>query len=312
MRIKFPNIQGAECVSANDLSLPSRLAEDCIIGGTLGAPAPRNCSEMLTWVDQVVANGGSTPPQPEQDALCDFVAGCKTDGFWSKLIIANHLSNSGLAAMATPIKPGPGPVKWVFEYQGSGSPTLTINGVISNGGHCDMGITVDSFLSDTSAGITAMVSRVKVSGTKSEGFVAGAFDQGASPGFFDLAPCEQGQDRIHADCWNTNDPDEYDVSPVIAGGIGYYSRNRISGTDLRQYYASGTTAHAQVGPTVGATPGFVAPSTNFWFFSCNNRDEPVDGTVSFLAVHLGLTQTESSNFFARIQRLFHARGGGFV
>ncbi len=57
MRIILPNIKGEECLTGNDLSLPSRFAEDCIEEGIVGARPPQHVGMLAYWPMNESANG---------------------------------------------------------------------------------------------------------------------------------------------------------------------------------------------------------------------------------------------------------------
>jgi len=78
------------------------------------------------------------------------------------------------------------------------------------------------------------------------------------------------------------------------------------------YAASTVDAHASIGSVSGAQSGS-ALATSMYFMALNNFGTAngfVGHSISFAAVHAGLTSGESLNFYNRIATLRTALGGG--
>ena len=114
--------------------------------------------------------------------------------------------------------------------------------------------------------------------------------------FLDLYGCLTG--RI-----NAND----------AAFLGYVSGNRTGAGSEAIYEASSTVPHHTLVSGVGS--GNNRPNLSLFVFAFNIlgvANVISRAQMSFCAVHQGLTPAQSALFYARIQTLRTALGGGFV
>jgi hypothetical protein len=96
---------------------------------------------------------------------------------------------------------------------------------------------------------------------------------------------------------------------------GYFSVNRTSSTQIDMYFGNSSTPHFDLAPGGGgAQTGAIITDQRLFAFALNSNGSPASYTpnaISFLAVHQGLTASDSLNFFNAIQTLRIALGGGF-
>jgi hypothetical protein len=262
---------------------------------------------VTDWAARVVTNGGAAPSGGTKTALSTFAAGLVTDGVWAKLLVVNAFVPDNLIASLTPLQRGTGADPWVNHNFISGD--LTIDGLRGNAStkYLDTGMKVStSGISVTSASIIAYAFSVSggtcadlgcVNGTTNDSFDMYCNFSGTS--YFDAFTDLGAPGRIN----------------TATHGAGYYCGSRTASNAINLYYAKSSSAHASIvsgSGTAGALPAF-----NLFVFdlSLNGAEYASghsDNRLSFAAVAIGLTSTDSSNLYTRIQALRTSLGGGFV
>jgi len=105
------------------------------------------------------------------------------------------------------------------------------------------------------------------------------------------------------------------ASGANAGWTGFTSGSRTSGSASSIYIANSVTAFQQLGSDANNLAGtaFGADSIGIFGYGAAGSFTPSSGrTLSFAAVHLGLTSTQTQALFNAVQALRVAFGGGFV
>lgn len=261
-------------------------------------------TDVANWVSRVISNGGGDPTRNTKIAVNDFVLGLKADGIFSQIVAASCLVPDSLIASITPIIKVAGNDPWTnSNFVGS---DLTIAGLKGNGGNktLDTGVNISSGnFSLTSIGMTLYAAVTPTVGFDSlQDAGGGANDFGiitnlSGVSFFDCFNNTGGQGRISGS----------------SQGAGYYSGNRIASNNTALYYASSTSTHAPIATSTGnggSFPNFLWPL--FTGATAGSPNNGCDVRLSFAAIHSGLTSTNSSNLFSRVQTFRHTLGGGFV
>lgn len=279
-----------------------------------GTPTPTTCSSTVVdnWVTSVVNNGGAVPSAQTQRALCDFVNGLDADGLTAKMIAVNAFVPDSIEAATVPIidlvNPG-------FPWNNIGLDTfktadLGLSGLTNDGTKgLDTGVLPTNFFDISSGGLTLYCT-----------------DEGPINLLSDFASIQMEDPQwsfqllvayssvtTYFDCF---DGSTTRISaPTRNNGRGYFSGNRTSATLTRVYHASELFAHQMLAENaVDQTDGL--PSGQPIGVFCWDVDGAFGAyntkTFSFAAIHFGLTDAESIQFFDRVQQLRIDLGGGWV
>ncbi|MEK7686173.1 MAG: hypothetical protein AAB466_12190 [Verrucomicrobiota bacterium] len=102
---------------------------------------------------------------------------------------------------------------------------------------------------------------------------------------------------------------------VPNSGAGYYSVNRTATNNFKAYKARSNLAHTQISTLStqsGSAPNQSMAAWGGWYMNVGFIAYPTGKRLSFVAFHDGLTSAESAAFYAAIQKMRNAMGGGFV
>lgn len=259
------------------------------------------------WAKRVVINGGAKPSDNSINASAAFINSLTSAGILTKMVAVNMLAPDSLIASITPLLVGGGNDPWTNTAFVAGD--LTVNGLKGDGATKWLATGINpttAFASDNDGGLTAYVYDPFTGASLS--CCLGVIMQATQRQFI-LEGSKQG---AIFDCWTTVNGRNYGIGTCLPG---YYSGNRTGATACNFYFASpgaphsvlastalgidGARANANIGAFVLRSDGV---STNF--FSIQR--------ISFLAIHHGLTATESTSFFNAVHALRVAFGGGFV
>ncbi len=267
---------------------------------------------IADWAARVVTNGGASPSVGTKNALTTFVDGLVTDGLLSKMKAICCLVPDSLTAALTPLIVGGGNDPWTNNGFVSGD--LTVNGLIGNGTskYLDTGLNPSLiYSSPVSAGLTVYVSG-NVTGVTECDF--GSFPSGTFPSAAVMALYPNYSNVSYLDCFGQSTGR---ISAATSGFTGYHSGNcgvlgggvteviyRANSVVGHTTLVSSTSAASQTSPNAHmlAFAQLVGASAAQWSAKRN----------SFFALHLGLTATDSSNFYNRIQKLRVDLGGGYT
>lgn len=263
------------------------------------------------WVGRVLANGGAAPSSGTQSAHLTFYRGLLADNIVSKMKVVLTVSPDNLIAATTPfLNPGAGADPWTNHNFLSGD--LTTGGLIGNGTSkfLDSGLIPSAVFSGiTDGGLTVYASANNTNASESDFNVSQGSTQAmalyvafAGSAICDMYSQSAGSGRITA----TN-----------TSFLGYLSANRGTlGSSVIEaiYKGNSSGGHSTLASSTTSSGGSL-PTLSLYAFAQHTGSGAIQFSVkrfSFFAIHSGLTATESSNFYSRIQALRTALGGGFV
>lgn len=255
------------------------------------------------WATQVVANGGAAPSQLTINAIAAFQCGLITDGLDTLMLAWNAIVPDSFTAATTPQLQGTGFALWQPTLLSGAD--LTINGLTGGAGgsvrYLKTGIAPNAiFPSVNNTGMTLYVFQSQNSANET---TMGCGDAGPT-NFYTMYDELSGLKYYQ----------EAGAAMTDAGQFnGYISGSRTAANAKAWYKANSVTPHALIASSAAAPVGGMA-AQDFWIFTFNQAGVPVafsSATLSFIAFHKGLTQAQSALFFARIQALRTALGGGF-
>lgn len=277
-------------------------------------PEPPTPGEQLVeeWVERVVANGGETPSANTQSALSVFADGLIDSGLDTKMKSVNCLVPDNMIACATPLIANVGSPSWAIN--GFDASHLSVNGlqgVLSTSPvhYFNTGIIPALELNLNSTGITLYIVQ-----TSSNTSIEMAVWQ--TNAFLQLLGDYDSAHTFYFDCWNQGTGRISANHP--SAWTGYVSGNRTAANATAIYIARSDVAHMEkVSDNVTVQTG-VRPGAKIYAFCCHEDisvhgpTSPTNKQISFIAIHDGLTQSESAAFYGLIQALRTALGGGFV
>lgn len=255
---------------------------------------------VTDWANRVVQNGGAAPSITTQQVLSTFVLGLSSAGLMQSMLMVNCIVSDSLTAALTPLVY---PRAWTNSSYVIGD--LTVNGLTGN--------------ASTKRADTNLNPAVMVPVQNNVGFTwyaktvtATGFDIGSYDGANGIMGAAKHSDNK---CYGYNGSIASNAISLTSPGAGFFSDNRISATDHRLYYASSATAHAQIGSTDTTSFTGVLGSSDLFFGAEQLGSSPQfasSDTLSFYAVHYGLTASQSAALFALVQAMRVGLGGGFV
>jgi hypothetical protein len=259
------------------------------------------------WAARVVVNGGAVPSDATIVALANFSSSMMSAGLWSKMIAMNVVAPDNLIASRTPFIVGPGLDPWTNVGSSNVlAADVTVYGMQFRGAQAlSSGVAGNSMLS-TSGGITVLASAVDL--TSASGPIDFGYEDTVPQTYCYVAARSTGNGAHQGANFSSNN--------VINGtGIqtaGYLSLNRTGALTEALYYASPDIAHSLIGSNAGGQTQ--APSASLLYMgaaqSTGSISNYTKNTISFSAIHQGLSITESSTFASLIFTLRAALGGG--
>jgi hypothetical protein len=294
------NIAGCQSANSNEKSNTTSGAPAICATGTTFANA---------WATRVVANGGVAPSQATKDAIANFQCGLITDGLDTLMISWNAIVPDNLIAAKTPQLVGTGGDDPWNDGGGFVGGDLTVNGLKATGNpgaakQMATGLNPTTiYASDNDGGITFYSFDNDGGANATSGLTA--------TGIMDL---QQFAGSTFSDCYGAGTGR---INAADANFTGYVSGNRTAANAHAVYQANSVTPHHTLVSGAGASdtarpnnggPG-VGAGINFWAIGSGGTFS--NQRLSFCAIHHGLTSAQSALFFARIQTLRQALGGGF-
>lgn len=291
--------------SSNFWVLAKQLREQ--LGGGTG-------DNIHDWNRKVVAAGGASVSTTTSNAMRTLYSGLDTVGTLYLMSSANALVPDNLTAARTPFIWQSGSEVWTnFNF---GTTNLTVAGLQGNGTDKYLGTGIvpstANRISNTSGGITALIS-------DNPGTALFAI-MGSLPITASVQTVLYMDDVANAgfrmwrnDLINQNWITAAQPSPGAAWE-GYISGNRTAANAIALYVASTGLAHQVLTNATGTQTGTATANTRaFLAFAQNNNGTPItfgNQTMSFVAFHGGMTQTQSSNTYSLISEFRVAVGGG--
>jgi len=275
------------------------------LGGGTGDP-------IWQWARDVTNFGGAAISVNTSNSLRTFRQGLDTDALLYKMIAANAYVPDNLTAARMPVVWQAGNQIWTNTAFVDGD--ITVNGLTGNGTTKFLGtglkpstLTYAGF-SDTSAGLTTLIYNT---GTDANEFVIGSTGTTANGTF--AVGVQVGLLVYYCWIFTTINTDFLVRTAPNAGWEGYLSGNRTAANAIRLDFVTNQVHNVATNGT-GTTASNNNTMTNMFAHAVatglNAAANFSDQTVSFLAVHPGLTQTESSNLWYRVATLRTNLGGG--
>jgi len=263
-----------------------------------------NVSPVVTdWVNRVQKNGGTKPSQNTISAVNNFYHNIASTTILGKMKSVNCFVPDSLSASLTPlIKSGDNDPWTNINFVAS---DLTINGLQGNASnkYLNTGLLPTTIFSDDLyAGIT-----IYSTNAATNGHTIGTNTNGYNNSFLLLN--SQGS-FCYFESWNAFTVGSGVITAPTGSYQGYLSGNRVS-SSMAMYMAKSTLPHVQVASGTGLTSTRPNASIGVFTTSLGATDYSND-RLSFAAVHLGLTQPESSMLFNFIQSFRQQIGGGYI
>ncbi len=279
------------------------------LGGGTGDP-------IWQWARDVTNFGGAAISVNTSNALRTFRQGLDTDSLLYKMIAVNPLVPDNLTAARMPIVWQGGLQLWTNTAFGESN--LTVNGLTGNGTTKYLGTGLNpavlgyAAFGSSNAGVSTLVytnPAVAASGGEIEFGGAGS---SASSSF----GLQIFQGTIYWYCWKFININTNYMNRVSATGgtntSGFFSGNRTASNAFAFYWVTNNVHNVATNSTVLETSG--TPTITNMFAFANAAPAGVGSfstrTVSFMALHSGLTQTENSNLWYRVAILRTNLGGG--
>lgn len=278
------------------------LARTCreTLGGGTGDP-------IHEYNTKVVAAGGAAISTTTSNALRTFVGGLDTDGTLYSMIAVNPYLPDNFTAARTPVVWQWGAQHWTNNNFAASN--LSVDGLRGDGTSKYWGTaiqpstTLNRGFTHASAGMSMIV----VSNNATGKYVAGVGSGAANSHFAILN--ENGVNQIY--CWRF---DSVNSNFLLATGLtnGFTSGSRTASNAIALYRARSDTTFARLTNGTGTMGGsaIAAPLAAFALNGNGTVSAYSPQQVSFFAVHAGLTEAQTSNFWLRAQALRTALGGG--
>lgn len=262
---------------------------------------------------KVVAFGGAAISTTTSNALRTFYGGLNTDGTLDLMVSVNCVVPDNLIAARVPVIWKAGSEVWTnFNF---GATNLSTTGLQGNGTdkYLGTGVTPSTAtrISNTSGGITGLISA-------NPGTVPNTI-MGGNPVTANVSTLLiQNLPLLSFRFWrndlvNQNFLQATDPSPG-ATFTGWISGNRTAADAIAVYIANTGLAHQVFTNATGTQTGTATANTRALLAWANNNNGTPSGvgnhTMSFVAFHGGMTQTQSSNTYVRVDILRDALGGG--
>lgn len=267
----------------------------------------------LNWADRVVINGGARPSTNSIVAASVFVRTLRGAGILSKMKTINMVAPDNLIAARTPLIVAHSVDPWPNVGSSNfASADLTLYGLQCNGAKALKTGAIGTDLSLSNAGLTIVASVINpvngllydmgyLNATNNQYmYVAAAQTGGGNTGHAGGSSFSTGQ-IINTGAANT-----------YAGYIGY---NRTSAVRADLYYANNDIAHSSIGNNTNNQSSGITNTDIYWGAVADSGGGAIPyyskNTLSFGAVHDGLSSSESLAFFNAINTLRTSFGGGW-
>ncbi len=263
---------------------------------------------------KVVAGGGAAISTTTSNALRTFRQGMDTDALLYQIVVANCFVPDNLTAARTPLLWQAGHQIWTNAA--FGATNLSVNGLAGNGTTKYLGLGINPVnvtyggFGSANVGITALIFNIVASGA---GATIGGSGTAASS-FFTLY---NGGGNLTFHCWKvTTVNTDFVLRAAPSPGAtwpGYISGNRTAANAIRLDWVTNGVHNIATNGT-GNQTGSTATITNLYAFASSapglTPGNFSDNTISFVSLHPGLTQTQSSNLWWRVANLRTNLGGG--
>lgn len=266
-----------------------------------------------TWAAKVIANGGAPVSGATLAAVDTWYKSLVSAGIDSLMISVVLMVPDNLTAAITPF----------FSLSGNNPYTnngpfvsgdLSTSGLSGNGSkYLGTGFNPATYFPHpgtiyNTGGYSVLVTRQSNAGQCTFGVTDGVGSQ--------IWQCYTNYNNSNrwSDCWNASgnriDSSAAGFAPSTAPA--FYSMNRISSTDFRLFGAAHGNAFAQIGATNTNAVGSSPTNNPCSVFCLNNGIQTSNISISFSAIHLGLTSTQAQALYNAVQTLRQSLGGGYI
>lgn len=271
------------------------------LGGGTGDP-------VHDWDRKIVATGASHISTATSNAMRTALASMDTASILYSNLAVNFLVPDSLTAARTPIIWQAGAEIWTNTAFAASN--LTVDGLRGDGTSKYLGT---AFNPSTAVGVrgfthsSAGMSMIVVSNNATGKYVAGVGSGAANSHFAILN--ENGVNQFYA--WRF---DSVNSNFLLASGLtnGFLSGSRTASNAIALYRARSDTTFARLTNGTGTMGGsaVAAPLAAFALNGNGTVSAFTPQQISFLAVHAGLTEAQTSNMFVIAQAFRTAVGGG--
>ena len=280
------------------------------LGGGTGEP-------VYSWAARIANLDGSTIGTTTSNAVRNFVAGLYTDGIAYKMVVVNPIAPDNLTAARVPVIWQAGLNVWTnVNYAAS---NLTVNGLAGtlttkylNTSISPLALNNASMrgFTSNSAGINILIHNVPFATNVHDFATTGT----AANSIFGIEYPAAGTYNYYAWKFVNSGTDFVSVSAPSTNFATFASGNRTANNAIALYWVT-NGVHAVAVSGTGAQTGNVATMTNlvlgaFWNTGANAAQSFSNRRISFVSVNSGLTQTQSSNLYVRVNAMRIALGGG--
>lgn len=271
------------------------------------SPSDLADAQVNEWSNRVVVFGGASPSAGTLTALKTFHMGLNNSNLLAKMVAVNCFVPDNLVAARIPFIRTGGGLQWTNNNFVAGD--LTVSGLTGNGSskYLNTGLLPDKIApaTPTSAGLSVMIAT-----PASEAAVAiSAMGATGSSGFL----IDNWQGGAGFGCWRWEGASDVVSGTVSATYAGFLSGSRTAPNAIAAYSVNSTNAIAVLGSSAGAQTGTqfgTYPLTVFANNAAGTINAYSAATLSFAAVHAGLSQAETAALYSLVATLRASLGGG--
>ncbi len=275
---------------------------------------------VLFWKRKVIQNGGAISSRTLK-IINNLYKELKTLSFFNKIKVLNPVIPDSKWAFQIPLIDSTGLYYWtnINDFQSeSGGFQLNINGAKSNNGVSSAALSTQFIPSDQLGDIQSFGGTIyltETSQTAGSDCVMGASDLFRDASFLMEVNNDFYTPGTYSDVFICYDQDNL-TTIASSNFTGYISMNRLSNTSAKLFKASSTVSHTMYAENTNSDPGSLPTNPIAIFveaYAATHINWMGEGKrISFIALHLGLTETESAIFYQVIQKYRRRLGGGFV
>ncbi len=264
------------------------------------------------WAANVVLQGGAAPASGTISAINTFWAALVSAGIDTKMVAINVFAPDNLTATRVPILARAGNAIWTNHNFVSGD--LSTSGLKGDGSskYLDTGIIPNSMpgTTDSSAGLSLLMS---VNPSSTNGFDIGCGGNVTNSQF--AVHINGISNTTPFICWTftTSGTTYINPAPPSATFAGFISGNRTASNALAVYAASTSHAFSTLGTGSGSNSSTAFGPSPLCVFALNSLGSITNysnRTLSFAAIHAGLTSTETQALYNAVAALRTSLGGG--
>lgn len=274
-------------------------------------------STVADWATRVVTNGGAAPSDTTKYIFTTFMNSLDSGGITSKMLGLNLFAPDSLIAAITPLIKGTGNDPWTNVGSHFVGGDLTVNGLTGDASTkvLNTGLIPNNIFTHVSTVVSAGISIYNYT----LGTVASGMDVGASS---NVASAENSLSAVFTP--TSDNHCYYDYSNNSGGRVGvtntgfkgFTSGNNTDSTHNTVYQASSVVPFATLGSNSTSVAGNGISSQPFSVFgytsAAGTPTANSNRTLSFAAIHLGLSSSEAQTLYNAVQACRVSLGGGFI